>query len=219
VSDRPYEVAQLGELESLPGPGTLRWTPVRRRFGLTAFGINAYTAREPGLDVVEDHTERILGHEEVYVVVTGRATFELGGETFDAPVGTIVVIRDPATRRRATAAEANTTVLAVGGKPGTHDVSAWEWIFAGYGYADEGDLERGIEELEAALEAKPAARARVLYDLACLESRAGRNAAALDHLREAVELDSALGARAGDDPDFDPMRDDPAFPPATSPAT
>jgi tetratricopeptide (TPR) repeat protein len=216
VNDRPYEVAQLVELESLPGPGTLRWTPVRRRFGLTAFGINAYTAREAGLDVVEDHTEESVGHEEVYVVVNGRATFELGGETVDAPVGTIVAIRDPATRRRATAAEANTTVLAVGGRPGTHDVSVWEWIFAGYGYADEGDPEHGIEELQAALEAKPAARPRLLYDLACLECRAGRNESALDHLREAVELDAAIGARAAGDPDFDPIRDNPGFPTAAS---
>jgi len=43
-----YEVASLTDVESLPGPGSLRWTPLRKHFGITAFGINAYTATEAG---------------------------------------------------------------------------------------------------------------------------------------------------------------------------
>ena len=208
----PYEVARLDELESLQGPGTLRWTPIRRRFGLTAFGINAYTATEAGQDVVEEHTERRLGHEEVYVVVAGRATFTLGDETMDAPAGTIVVLRDPAVRRGAVAAEPGTTVLAVGGKPGVHEASAWEWMFAAYGYHHDGDTERGIAVLREGLDQKPDARPRLLYDLACLESLAGRTDDALDHLREAVELDPTLLQQAVDDSDLDSLRGDPRFP-------
>ena len=56
------------------------WRPVRRRLGITAFGINAYTG-EPGENVVEKHDEERLGHEELYVVVSGRARFELDGES------------------------------------------------------------------------------------------------------------------------------------------
>lgn len=208
----PYEVARLDELESLPGPGTLRWTPIRRRFGLSAFGMNAYTAREAGQDVVEEHTESRLGHEEVYVVVAGRATFTLGEETVDAPAGTIVVLRDPATRRYAVAAEPATTVLAVGGKPGQHDPSAWEWSFAAYGHHSEGDTERGIAALHEGIEQKPDARPRFLYDLACLEALSGRSAEALEHLLEAVELDPELLELAGRDSDLDAIRDDPRFP-------
>ena len=70
-----WESTSLSELESLKGPGTLRWSPVRRRFGITAFGINAYTAAEAGHDVVEEHTEQTLGHEELYAVVAGHARF------------------------------------------------------------------------------------------------------------------------------------------------
>ena len=208
----PYEVTRLDELESLPGPGTLRWTPIRRRFGLSAFGINAYTAHEAGQDVVEEHTEERLGHEEVYVVVAGRATFTLGAETVDAPAGTMVVLRDPATRRHAVAAEPATTVLAVGGKPGLHDPSAWEWSFAAYGHHSEGDTERGIAVLEEGLEQKPEARPRFLYDLACLASLSGRGEEALEHLREAVELDPELRKLAARDTDLDAIRDDPRFP-------
>jgi hypothetical protein len=207
-----YEVARLDELESLPGPGTLRWTPIRRRFGLSAFGMNAYTAREAGQDVVEEHTESTLGHEEVYVVVAGRATFTLGAETVDAPAGTIVVLRDPTTRRYAVAAEPATTVLAVGGKPGQHDPSAWEWSFAAYGLHGEGDTERGIAVLREGIEQKPDARPRFLYDLACLKSLSGSSEEALDLLLEAVELDPKLIELAGRDSDLDAIRDDPRFP-------
>ena len=75
-----YEIGSLTGLESMKGPGTLRWTPVRKHFGITAFGVNAYTATEVGQDVVEEHTEERLGHEEMYVVLSGRATFVLDRE-------------------------------------------------------------------------------------------------------------------------------------------
>ena len=68
-----WDTAKLDEIEDLPGPGTLRWTPVRRHFDVRAFGVNAYTATEVGQEVVEEHTEQSNGHEELYVVVAGHA--------------------------------------------------------------------------------------------------------------------------------------------------
>ena len=38
-----------------------RWRPIRRRFGIRAFGVNAYTAAEAGDQVVEEHTEATSG--------------------------------------------------------------------------------------------------------------------------------------------------------------
>ena len=55
--------------------------------GSLPFGINAYTATEAGQDVVEEHNEERLGHEELYVVVAGRATFVLDGEEMEVPAG------------------------------------------------------------------------------------------------------------------------------------
>jgi len=81
--------------------GTLLWRPVRRTLGVGAFGINAYVAPNAGDDVVEEHTESTLRHEEVYVVLSGRATFTLDGETLDAPAGTVVFVEDPLVRRHA----------------------------------------------------------------------------------------------------------------------
>jgi tetratricopeptide (TPR) repeat protein len=211
MADRGWQAARLDELESLAGPGTLRWKPVRRHFGITAYGINAYTADEPGQDVVENHTEETLGHEELNVVLAGRATFHLDGEEVDAPAGTAVFIRDPSVRREAKAAEPGTIVLAVGGKPGSHEISTWEYSFAAYGLLAADRIERGLAVLEEGLEAKGES-ARLLYDMACLESRSGRLEEALAHLERAIELEPKYAGDAADDPDLEAIRGDPRFP-------
>ena len=78
MSDR-YRVTSLDSIEALPGPGSLRWLPVRHELGIGAFGTNAYVARAAGDDVVEPHTEEGSGHEELYFVARGSATFKLDG--------------------------------------------------------------------------------------------------------------------------------------------
>src|SRR3954454_16282113 len=122
----PYQVVKLDEIEPIWVAG-VHWKPLRRALGIDAFGINAYTAAAAGEHVVEEHTEESLGHQEVYVVSSGHATFTLDGAEIDAPQGTVVFLRDPAVRRAAVALEAGTTVLAIGGVPGVHSPSAWEW--------------------------------------------------------------------------------------------
>ncbi len=111
-----WESVRLDEIEPIAVVnGTLLWRPVRRTLDIGAFGINAYVAPNAGDDVVEEHTERSLGHEEVYVVLAGRATFTLDDETVDAPAGTVVFIRDVDVKRHARAEEPGTSVLAIGG--------------------------------------------------------------------------------------------------------
>ena len=128
-ADVRMKILRLDEVEGVPVFGTLVWKPVRRELGVTSFGINAYTAAGAGDEVVEDHTEGPSGHEEIYAVVSGHATFTVDGEEIDAPAGTLVFLDDPTQRRAARAVEAGTTVLAIGGKPGAHEISAWEYIF------------------------------------------------------------------------------------------
>jgi hypothetical protein len=123
-----WEAVHLDELDEIPVAGVV-WHPVRRRLGIRAFGINAYSAERIGGHVIEEHDESTSGaggHEEAYVVVRGRATRTIGGETPDAPAGTIVFIRDPALKRVAVAEEEDTLVLAIGGEPvKLLEVSAW----------------------------------------------------------------------------------------------
>jgi hypothetical protein len=220
VSEPHYEVTSLDELERLPVlDGGLMWRPIRRRFGITAFGANAYTAAEPGQLVVEEHTEQTNGHEELYVVVAGRATFTLDGEELDAPAGTLVFVQ-PDTRRGAVAAEGGTTVLALGGRPGDAFVpSAWEAAFAAYAYRELGDAARGRRLLEEASAERPGDW-QGPYHLACFDALDGDAKGALAHLQRAVELDPAAARSAEGDEDFASIRDDPRFaelvsPPAT----
>ena len=205
------KVLRLDELEGVPVLGTLVWKPVRRTLGITAFGINAYTAANAGDEVVEDHTEEPLGHEEVYAVVSGHAVFAVDGEEVDAPAGTLVYLDDPKQRRSAVAREAGTTVLAIGGVPGRHEVSAWEWVFAAVPLARAGDHEGAKAVVREGLEAKPGSAA-LLYHLACFEALAGERDAALEHLNAAVASEERFRAHAREDEDFASIRDDPRFP-------
>ena len=74
------KVLRLDDIEGIPVFGTLVWKPVRKTLGVTAFGINAYTAANAGDEIVEEHTEEQLGHEEIYAVISGRATFTVDGD-------------------------------------------------------------------------------------------------------------------------------------------
>ena len=200
-----FEVASLTDVESLPGPGSLRWTPLRKHFGITAFGINAYTATEAGQDVVEEHNEERLGHEELYVVVSGRATFIVDGNEVDVPAGSAVFLRDPTITRFARAEEPGTTVLALGGKPGRHEVSAWEYFFAAYPKADAGDYDGALAELAAGLAERPD-HPPLLYHRACILARAGRLDEARDALDRALAGDPELQRWADEDEDLEALR-------------
>ena len=212
---RGWQSVRLDEVEPIPVVGgTLLWRPIRRTLDIGAFGINAYVAREAGDDVVEEHTETALGHEEAYVVLAGRATFTLGDETLDAPAGTIVFIRDPAVRRHARAEEPNTAVLAVGGpRDAPYEPSPWEDYFAAERHRTAGNYEAYLAELEDAAVRRPDHPA-TLYNLACAEVLSGRTDAAVEHLRRALELNPELAKHAEADEDFAPLRGRPDWPAA-----
>ncbi len=101
------------------------WHPLTHHFGLTAFGLNAFVAHEAGQELIGEHDETGSGQEEVYVVLEGIARFWLDGAEADVPAGSVVVLRDPGTRRRAVAMEPGTSVLAVGGPAHPSFASTW----------------------------------------------------------------------------------------------
>jgi quercetin dioxygenase-like cupin family protein len=211
MSER-FEVARLDELDRISvGERGLEWRPIRRRFGLAAFGMNAYSSARAGGEVVEEHTEEQLGHQEVYVVVRGRATFHLDGADVDAPAGTIVVLKDPTVKRGATAVDPDTLVLAVGGKPGeAFTPSAWESYFSAAPLVREGRYDEAIALMEADAEEhgeKPA----FLYNLACFEALGGRREEAVTHIVQAIEAAPRFARWAKDDSDLESIRDDPRF--------
>ncbi|HEY1276755.1 MAG TPA: hypothetical protein VGF25_17730 [Thermoleophilaceae bacterium] len=125
-----YRVAHLDEIEPVRGreyPEVADWKPIRHELGIGAFGVNAFVVGSAGDLVIDEHDETDYGHEELYVVIRGRAEFTVGGETVDAPAGTFLFVPDPALRRRAVAVEPDTAVIGVGAKPGEpFSPSKWE---------------------------------------------------------------------------------------------
>lgn len=204
--------AHVDELDRIEMPDGFVWRPVRRRFGIEAFGVNAYSSSEVGAQVVEEHSESDLEHEEIYLVLRGRARFTIEGDEHELGPGQLVFVRDPVLRRGAVALDGDTIVLALGGKPGAaHEVSAWEAMFLAVPAMREERWDEAIRIHEEALVEKPEHPA-LLYNLACMEARGGRPAEALAHLRRAVELEPKWAAHAAKDTDFASISDDPGFP-------
>jgi tetratricopeptide (TPR) repeat protein len=210
LTGEPFRTAHLDEIEELED-GREPWRPVRHHLAITAFGINSWTAREAGDRIINEHEEEgDDGDEELYLVLRGRATFELDGERLDAPTGTLVFAR-AGVKRTAFAEEAGTTILAIGGIPGkAYQPSGWEvWAPLNPLYAS-GDYAGAIAAGRKLIEAHPE-YSGPLYNLACCESLAGHTADAIEHLRQAIDATPRSRDHARGDSDFDPIRDDPAF--------
>jgi tetratricopeptide (TPR) repeat protein len=204
--------AHVDDLDRIEMPEGFVWRPVRRRFGIRAFGTNVYSAREQGAQVVEEHTENQLQHEEIYLVLRGRALFTIDGSEHELGPGQLVFVRDPSLRRGAVALDADTLVLALGGKPGeAYRVSAWEAMFAAVPAARAERWDEAIRIHEEALAEQPD-HPGLLYNLACMEARGGRHIDALLHLKRSVELDPKYAEYARGDSDFAAIRNEPGFP-------
>src|SRR6476661_6057688 len=96
MSDNPNW--QMARLEDIERRG--RDIPVREHMGIQAFGVNAYTPGEDGT-LIGEHDEAGSGQEELYIVLDGKASFEVDGETVDAQPGTLVYVA-PEARRKVT---------------------------------------------------------------------------------------------------------------------
>ncbi len=212
MSDR-YAVVKLDELVPYETEGQARWHTIRRALDIKAFGMNAWTATEDGQQVIGEHAEADGGeeHEEVYVVVSGNATFTLDGEAFDAPAGTIVHVPDPAVKRGAVGTR-DTTILAIGAKPGVvFTPSPWERTAEALRFWQTDEWDKAIAILEEHLAETPDSGVTV-YNLACALARAGRRDEALARIREAVTLEDRFLTLAQTDDDLASIRDEPSFP-------
>jgi quercetin dioxygenase-like cupin family protein len=177
------------------------YRPIRRALGVTAFGVNAFTADEAGGPVLEPHDEATTDHEELYFVASGHAEFTVGGETLDAPAGTLVLVA-PAEHREATAREAGTTVLAVSGVRGAAGpISPWEYWRAAQPAYDAGDFARAYAITAEGLAEHPD-EPKLHYQLACHAALDGRLAVAREHLDKAFAGDPRTREWAAEDDDL-----------------
>jgi tetratricopeptide (TPR) repeat protein len=200
---KTYETATIAGLERPDG-----WSPIRKQLGVRAFGVNAWTAHEAGASLIGEHKED-SGHEELYVVVAGHATFTVNGEAVDAPAGTLVFVRDPLALRAAVAVETG-TVLVAGGTPGeAFRERSWETNADAFPMFAERRYQEAKQLLLDALDRYDDEQGILLYNLACAESRLGEKDAALEHLAASFEERPDLREAARTDEDLDALRDDP----------
>lgn len=190
------------------------WRPIRRTLGVTGFGINAYTAAKAGEQVIEPHDENSAGaggHEELYLVAAGAAEFTIDGEQVAAPAGSLILV-PVAVHRAATATEDETTVLVLGGVPGSAlPVSPFEYWYAAQAPYLRGDYDEAVAIASEGLADYPE-HPSLHYQLACYQALAGRPDEALEHFNLAARGNPEVIRWAADDADLDSIRDDARFP-------
>src|SRR5512132_1284916 len=194
-----YAVAQIDEIDEI-NDGRVPSRPIRFHFGITSFGVNAFTAHQVGDRLINEHDESQEHdlQEELYLVQRGRATFELDGERVDAPAGTLVFVR-PAVKRTAFAEEPETTIVALGGTPGkAYEPQGWEiWaplnpLYAAGEYAEAADRGRAL------LEEHPH-YGGLFYNVACFEIRVVQIEESIEHLRVSIYRSKSFRSLAAND--------------------
>ncbi|HZQ82065.1 MAG TPA: cupin domain-containing protein [Gaiellaceae bacterium] len=186
------------------------WAPLRKHLGAKAFGVNGWTGNA-GEQVIAKHAEARTGQEELYVVVSGRATFTVDGEERDAPAGTVVLV-PPEAEREAKAAEDGTTIVVVGGNPDkAYRAPSFETNAVVIELFGEGRIEDARELLRAVPEGEYADYETIAYNLACCEARLGNADDAFPQLERALTGRPDLVELAGKDDDLSALRGDPRF--------
>lgn len=217
ATGKTYVFALVDELEPAPliAPGATddgrQRFDVRRRFGITSFGTNAYRAPSE-VDVIREHDETLLGEagqEELYIVLNGAATFEIDGDAFDAPAGSLVLVQ-PTAKRKAISKEDGTTILVVGATPGEAYEPAPEEAGEAMIAYGAGDYETAVAKQLVVVEKRPN-DAVAYFNAACFEARAGQADEAIEHLQRAVEANERIKDLIRTDEDLDSIREDPRF--------
>ena len=146
------------------------------------------------------------------MVLEGTATFEVDGETFDAPAGTFVSVQ-PGVSRKATG---DATVLVMGGTPGEAYQAfdwgeAWQVQSESMGAYVEQRYADALEIVRRGLERYPD-NPGLSFNYACFASLAGEvDDETFSHLRRSVELYEPFREQARGDDDLAAVRDDPRF--------
>jgi hypothetical protein len=211
-----YAIARMQDIEEMDD-GRCLYRPVRHHLGITTFGATTWTARAAGDRILNEHDEsEPASGDELYLVLSGVARFELDGASVTADTGTFVRV-EPGVNRTAFAEEAGTTILAVGGAPQgkVYEAEGWEVIAPLVPLFQARQADEAIERLTALLDTEPQ-YASVYYCLACAESLTGRSAEALGHLRTSVEMKPVFAEYARSDDDFAALREIPEFAEITS---
>jgi quercetin dioxygenase-like cupin family protein len=118
-------VKNLEDFEAVFGGGMRR---VRAGLGVTSFGMQVIEL-PPDFSMYPDHDHSHDEQEEVYASLSGRATLQVGDETFELVPGVFARV-GPGQRRKIVTGEEGARLLCLGGKPGAA-YEAPEWTEEG----------------------------------------------------------------------------------------
>ena len=205
-----YAVAHVDEIGEIDD-GRAPMRAVRHQLGITAFGVNAWTSRAAGDRIINEHDEdEPDAQQELYLVLRGRASFEVDGDQFDAPAGTFVFVR-PGVKRTAFGDEPGTTIVVIGGVAGKpYEPGGWELFAPVRPLYEAGEYAEAAERGRELLADDPP-YADLFFNVACCESLAGEKDQAIAHLRRAIEISERTRSYLEGDSDLDPIREEPAF--------
>ena len=180
------------------------------RYGTTSPEVGGVTwgGGAAGDPIINDYDEDSQPAEKFFVVVSGRAVFDLDGEQVEVTPGALVYV-EPGMRRTAVAAEPVTTILVFEGAPG----KVYDARVGAVGAPRTSHA--GVSTREPHRAAAPAIVANpqypmLVYNLACSESLSGRTTDGIDHLR-LRSASEKYRTDARTDSDLDPIRDEPSF--------
>ncbi len=215
--ENKYAFATLDELEPAarlaPGAtddGRKRFD-VCRTLDIAAFGVQAFSAPS-GVTVINEHDETLLGEagqEELYVVLSGAATFEIDGETIEGSTGALVNVQ-PTAKRKATATEDDTTILVVGATRGKAYELTPEEASEAFAAYSAGDYEEALAKMLVVAEKQPD-NPVTHFNVGCFAARAGHTDQAIEALGRAVEINDRIKELMATDEDLDSIREDPRF--------
>lgn len=106
-------VKRVEDFEAIFGGGFRR---VRAGLGVTSFGI-AVIDLPANFDFYPEHDQRHDDQEEVYTVLSGRATLRVGGEDHDLEPGVFARV-GAAEKRKLITGDEPARILAMGATPG-----------------------------------------------------------------------------------------------------
>jgi len=208
VSDG-YRILTLGEVETAPHRGS-NLIPIRHLLDYRAAGVNGWRA-DAGEQLIPPHEED-SGNEELYVVVSGLATFTVGDEPQRAIAGTLVFV-EPGVFRTAVAEEDGTIVFVVGATIGeAFDGGGWDTFAVADSLRQAGRMDESRAVMRHEMDKRPETWA-LPYNLACLEALSGNADEAFEALRRARELapPEQIESYLREDTDLDGIREDPRF--------
>jgi tetratricopeptide (TPR) repeat protein len=205
--------AMLTRREEQQEPRERTYVQLRRDLDIGSFSIFAVKA-DPGKELVGERTATGFardGHEELFVVIDGSATFTLDGQEVEASAGTAIFVRDVDVKRAAVAGDEGATTLVIGGRRGEPwrptPGEAMQEFFPHY---EAKDYEAALRVTEQVLDEYPG-NGLAYFNIACMESLLGRKEDALAHLRDALDAAPELVENARTDDDFASIRDDVRF--------